>query len=172
MRSKSDISNSALRIFLQEVGKFYDSQRGFDPFVPKKKQKSNLLEYFDYKCCYCGVDIDESTISQDHLIPMNKEHLGLHAWGNVVPCCRSCNNKKQQAPWDDFLKGKADGKEYTKRKKQILFFVSEMKYDPNLNLHDYADNLYHDVGEVALTLINLRYMQAEEKIRTLVSKRG
>lgn len=25
-RSKSDISNSALRIFLQEVGKFYDTE--------------------------------------------------------------------------------------------------------------------------------------------------
>lgn len=24
-----------------------------------------------------------ASFSQDHLIPMNKEHLGLHAWGNV-----------------------------------------------------------------------------------------
>ena len=38
-RSKSDISNSALRIFLQDVGKFYDTERGYEPFIPKKSQK-------------------------------------------------------------------------------------------------------------------------------------
>ena len=43
-----------------------------------------------------------------------------------------------------------------------------MKYDPNLNLHDYADNLYNDVGEVASTLIMLRYSQAENSIKKLL----
>lgn len=53
-RSKSDISNSAIRIFLQEIGKFYDEARGFEIFGAKKKQKQELLEYFDYKCCFCN----------------------------------------------------------------------------------------------------------------------
>ena len=42
-RTKSDISNSAIRIFLQDVGKFYDKARGYDPFGPKKYQKEELL---------------------------------------------------------------------------------------------------------------------------------
>ena len=74
-RSKSDISNSAIRIFLQEVGKFYDKERGFEPFIPKKAQKIELLEYFNYECCFCGIQIDENTFSQDHLIPMNHRVL-------------------------------------------------------------------------------------------------
>jgi len=98
-RSKSDISNSALRIFLQEVGKFYDKERGFEPFGPKKKQKFELLIFFNNECCFCGAEISEKTLSQDHLIPMNKAALGLHAWGNVEPCCRDCNNEKQQKDW-------------------------------------------------------------------------
>jgi len=43
-----------------------------------------------------------------------------------------------------------------------------MKYDPNLDLHEYAGNLYEDVGEVSMTLINLRYKQAEEGIKKLL----
>ncbi|MFQ5581350.1 MAG: HNH endonuclease [Mariprofundaceae bacterium] len=169
-RSKSDIANSAIRIFLQDVGKFYDKERGHDPFVPKKSQKEELLKFFDYQCCYCGISINATNISQDHLIPMNKASLGLHAWGNVVPCCRDCNNEKQQKPWLDFLISKATGNDLKQRKKKIESFVSEKNYDPNLNLHQYADNLYEDIGEVAVTLIRLRYKQAEEGIKQLMKK--
>lgn len=101
---------------------------------------------------------------------MNKASLGLHAWGNVVPCCRDCNNEKQQKPWLDFLISKATGNDLKQRKKKIESFVSEKNYDPNLNLHQYADNLYEDIGEVAVTLIRLRYKQAEEGIKQLMKK--
>lgn len=170
-RSKSDISNSAIRIFLQEVGKFYDKERGFEPFIPKKAQKIELLEYFNYECCFCGVQIDENTFSQDHLISMNKTALGLHAWGNVVPCCKECNNEKQQKPWVEFLTNKSSGKVYTARKSQIDSFITAKNYDPNLNIHEYAGNLYEDVGQVAMTLINLRYKQAEAGIKQLLQKK-
>lgn len=166
-RSKSDISNSAIRIFLQDVGKFYDTERGFEPFSPKVKQKDELLEFFKHQCCFCGTTIDRKSLSQDHLIPMNKSSLGLHAWGNVVPCCAACNNEKQQREWREFILYKA-GPQAEERTKLIEDFVSLKNYDPNLNLHDYADNLYEDVGHVAMTLINLRYKQAENGIKELL----
>jgi len=169
-RSKSDIANSAIRIFLQDVGKFYDQARGFEPFVPKKAQKEELLDYFDHGCCFCGAEITVRSLSQDHLIPMNKASLGLHAWGNVVPCCKPCNNEKQQQPWQEFLAGKASAGRASERIVRIQKFVAEKKYDPNLDLHDSADNLYEDVGEVAMTLIRLRYKQAEERIKSLLSE--
>jgi hypothetical protein len=31
-RSQSDLSNTAIRIFLQDVGAFYDAERGLEPF--------------------------------------------------------------------------------------------------------------------------------------------
>ena len=166
-RSKSDISNSAIRIFLQEVGKFYDQARGYEPFGPKVTQKDELLEYFQNECCFCGEKINRKSLSQDHLIPMNKTSLGLHAWGNVVPCCSSCNNEKQQKPWKEFLELKA-GSLSKVRIAKIEQFVAFKKYDPTLNLHEYADNLYEDVGQVAMTLINLRYKQAEDGIKKLL----
>ena len=166
-RSKSDISNSAIRIFLQNVGKFYDEARGFKTFGPKVAQKEELLEFFNHQCCFCGILIDKKSLSQDHLIPMNKSSLGLHAWGTVVPCCSQCNNEKQQKPWREFIKLKA-GKNAKKWTERIEEFVKIKKYDPNLNLHEYADNLYEDVGQVAMTLINLRYNQAQEGIKKLL----
>ncbi len=170
-RSKSDIANSAIRIFLQDVGKFYDQARGFEPFGPKKAQKEELLKFFDSKCCFCGEGIMISSLSQDHLIPMNKANLGLHAWGNVVPCCSPCNNKKQQRPWKEFLAEIALGEDRCSRMKRIDEFVEAKRYDPNLNLHQYADNLYEDVGEVAMTLIQLRYKHAKSAIEELIGKK-
>jgi len=166
-RSKSDISNSAIRIFLQDVGKYYDKARGFESFGPKVAQKDELLEFFNHQCCFCGSEISRKSLSQDHLIPMNKSTLGLHAWGNVVPCCQSCNNEKQQKPWQQFLSVKA-GRDALSREQKINDFVSSKNYDPTLNLHEFADNLYEDVGQVAMTLINLRYNQAQERIKQLL----
>ena len=167
-KGKSDISNSGIRIFLQQVGKYYDEARGLQPFGPKKGQKEELLEYFNHECCFCGEEINVTSLSQDHLIPMNKEFLGLHAWGNVVPCCSSCNNEKHFAPWAEFLEAKA-GYLAKKRKAKIEKFVADKNYDPSLNLHADAGNLYEDLGEVAMTLINLRYKQAQERIRSILA---
>ncbi|KPA20420.1 hypothetical protein shim_34100 [Shimia sp. SK013] len=132
-------------------------------------QKDQLLEYFGCQCCFCNVEIDRKTLSQDHLIPMNKTHLGLHAWGNVVPCCQRCNNEKQQKPWQVFIEEKAHIDDVERRKSLINSFVGDMRYDPALSLHKYADSLYEDVGAVATTLINLRYKQAEEAIKLLMT---
>jgi len=169
-RSKSDISNSAIRIFLQKVGNFYDKERGFEVFRPSMSQKKELLEYFNSKCCYCGRRLSVSTLSQDHLIPMNKEYLGLHAWGNVVPCCTNCNNERQQRDWKEFLYSKEDSDVRQVRKRKIEKFIKDKKYSPNLHLSDFASNLYNDVGEVAMTLINLRITQAEAAIQRIVDR--
>lgn len=170
-KSKSDISNNAIRIFLQQVGKFYDEARGFEPFGPKVAQKDKLLEIFGGACCYCGIAISRKTLSQDHLIPLNKEALGLHAWGNVVPCCATCNSDKHRRPWREFMKEVA-GPDEEFRVRRIDEFVRSMNYDPSLDLREFAGNLYEDVGQVAMTLINLRYKQAESAIEDLVSGKG
>ncbi|WP_411994820.1 HNH endonuclease [Agarivorans sp. DSG3-1] len=154
-------------MFLQDVGKYYDQARGFEPFGPKVGQKDELLQFFNYECCFCGVGIDRKSLSQDHLIPMNKSALGLNAWGNVVPCCQSCNNEKQQESWKEFLAVKA-GIEKPNKEQRINDFVLLKNYDPSLNLNEFADNLYEDVGQVAMTLINLRYRQAQKGIERLL----
>jgi hypothetical protein len=102
---------------------------------------------------------------------MNKSALGLHAWGNVVACCQGCNNEKQQTNWRDFLQKKSEAQGLSMRRNKIDQFVASKNYDPNLNLHEYADNLYEDIGAVAMTLINLRYKQAEDGIKQLLESK-
>ena len=112
----------------------------------------------------------DANFSQDHLVPMNKDRLGLHAWGNVIPACKECNAEKLHDSWEDFLGKKSRGETFAGRKKKIDSFVAEMRYEPDLGLESFAGSLYHDVGEVAMTLINLRYDQAKEAIQDSLGK--
>jgi hypothetical protein len=163
-RSQSDLSNTAIRIFLQDVGRFYDTERGFEPFKPTARQKQEVHEYFNGCCAYCGASLDPDSATLDHLIPLNRTALGLHAWGNVVACCRLCNKEKHFNNWLDFLRLKA-GNQFRSRRKLILAFVDHYRYKPELGLHTIAQNLYEDVGEVGMTLLRLRFKQAQNIIR-------
>jgi len=167
-RSQSDLSNTAIRIFLQNVGSFYDTERGFEPFKPNVKQKLQVYEFFDSRCAYCGVLLDKDLSTLDHLIPLNRTALGLHAWGNVVACCRHCNKDKHFKDWQDFLIIKA-GRQAKSRRDRIVAFVEYYKYRPELGLHAIAQNLYEDVGEVGMTLLRLRFKQAQEVIRAITT---
>ena len=90
---------------------------------------------------------------------MNKQSLGLHAWGNVVPACGRCNSKKQQKDWQAYLSTCCpdDAELEASRRAKLLRFMEHYEYEPNVELSAEAGNLYEDVGEVALTLINLRF---------------
>ncbi|MFN7540282.1 MAG: HNH endonuclease [Bacteroidota bacterium] len=169
-RSKSDISNHTIRIFLQMVGKFYDEKRGYKPFTKTNKNIEQLLNSFNNRCCFCNKSINEKTISLDHLIPTNKENLGLNAWGNIVPACASCNDKKHNNNWIDYINSivKLSPKEKEINIKQLKNYLKSMKYNPNLELKEIAENLYDDVGAVAQALIDLRYKQAEDKINKII----
>ena len=175
-RSKSDISNAALRVFLQQVGAFYDRERGFDEYRSYKSQKLQLLEFFNKSCCYCGSELSGSTMCEDHLVPMNKDALGLHAWGNVVPACIPCNKKKHFGAWPSYLRDacRGDKELLVLRTDRIVTFLEQYRYEPKLNLRAIAGNLYEDVGEVAMTLVGLRFKQAETVISEIVKskKRG
>lgn len=162
-KGKSDISNFAIRAFLQKVGEAYDTARKFEPFKPTTRQWKEVLSFFGNKCCYCNARLMPNDTTKDHLIPLNKESLGLHAWGNVVPCCGNCNRQKHSQNWNSFLKMRS-GTTYTQRKKVIQAFQRKYRYDPDLNIQTIAANLYEDVGEVAMTLVGLRFRQAEREI--------
>ncbi len=51
---------------------------------------SDILERFESRCAYCGVEPD--VITMDHVVPLSRG--GAHAADNVVPACRECNFRK------------------------------------------------------------------------------
>ena len=57
------------------------------------------------QCYYCKRETPPSELTMDHIVPIARG--GKSTRGNVVPCCKSCNNtKKQLLPmeWEQYLK--------------------------------------------------------------------
>jgi 5-methylcytosine-specific restriction endonuclease McrA len=44
-------------------------------------------------CHYCGKRFKPVELTMDHIVPLSKG--GKSTKGNVVPCCKECNNKKK-----------------------------------------------------------------------------
>ena len=51
-------------------------------------------------CAYCGT---ETELLMEHAIPINKEKLGEHRLGNLVPSCTRCNSDKGGRDFRAFL---------------------------------------------------------------------
>ena len=52
----------------------------------------DILEKHDYRCAYCGCDLNDSPAERDHIIPISRG--GDNVKENIVPACRSCNARK------------------------------------------------------------------------------
>jgi 5-methylcytosine-specific restriction endonuclease McrA len=44
-------------------------------------------------CHYCGKTFAPDELTMDHVVPVSRG--GRSVKGNVVPCCKSCNNEKK-----------------------------------------------------------------------------
>lgn len=163
-RGRADIANTALRMFLQEMGAAYDVERNL-PVYDGKKHFAEVRQFFGERCCYCGAELISGDIAQDHLIPMNKTSLGLHAWGNVVPACQVCNAKKHGDEWHAYLVRRA-GPDAAERYERVTAFVAEYKYSPDLErLRDVAEELYEEVGMISTALISTKVKRIRDKLQ-------
>ena len=57
------------------------------------------------RCHYCNRQVPAAELTMDHIVPVARG--GKSTKGNVVPCCKACNNaKKQLLPmeWEQYLK--------------------------------------------------------------------
>lgn len=162
-RSKSDISNMSVRIFLHEMGVTYDVERNLEPYS-KRKHFESIKLFFEHRCCYCGAPFESNRRAvEDHLIPTNQTSLGLHAWGNIVPSCDDCNAKKQGSDWKDFIIERA-GSLAKERHSRMKEFIELHQYHPHADLSQIASELYREVGEIAMALIRSKIDRARETI--------
>ena len=56
------------------------------------------------RCHYCQDAFAPRELTMDHVVPLSRG--GRTAKSNVVPCCKECNNQKQDLlplEWDDYL---------------------------------------------------------------------
>ena len=55
-------------------------------------------------CHYCGRSFLPKELTMDHIVPIARG--GKTTKGNVVPCCKECNNQKKQLlpmEWEAYL---------------------------------------------------------------------
>ena len=57
-----------------------------------KFSRSNILNHYKRKCCYCGEKVTPADATWDHLLPRSKG--GSTDWLNIVLSCRVCNARK------------------------------------------------------------------------------
>lgn len=56
-------------------------------------------------CYYCDGLFSASELTMDHIVPMSRG--GRSTKGNVVPACKTCNNKKKYLlpmEWDEYIR--------------------------------------------------------------------
>jgi 5-methylcytosine-specific restriction endonuclease McrA len=93
-RSLADVPNRLVRIFLEAAGRDYDVNRGLAAY---SKLTPALIARFDGRCAYCG---EAKPLVEEHVVPINRTAVGLHAWGNIVPACKDCNRIKEGDAWE------------------------------------------------------------------------
>ncbi len=77
----------------------------------------------DLNCVFCG----KPAATWDHLVSLVKDSQlrGYgHQLGNLVPCCRACNESKGSKTWDEFLREKVPGaKEFNAKNRLIAKYL-------------------------------------------------
>jgi len=71
----------------------------------REMRKSNWWKMIIAKgiCHYCGKSFSPGELTMDHIVPISRG--GKSTKGNIVPCCKNCNNeKKYLTPADMILK--------------------------------------------------------------------
>lgn len=56
------------------------------------------------ECHYCGRATPPKELTMDHVVPLSRG--GRSTKGNVVPCCKECNNNKKHLlpmEWEEYL---------------------------------------------------------------------
>ena len=75
---------------------------GPDPkAIKREKEKARKLRQTAWwqtkldkgECHYCGKSFPRKEFTMDHVVPLSRG--GVSAKGNVVVCCKECNNRKK-----------------------------------------------------------------------------
>jgi 5-methylcytosine-specific restriction endonuclease McrA len=106
-------------------------------------------DFFGLKCAYCDTETD---LIMDHAIPINKEQMGEHRLGNLVPSCKSCNDQKHDKNFRDFLKHKPEAVE------EIEKYMISKNYKPLTNdksLKIILDLAHKEVADLAIRYITI-----------------
>ncbi len=120
-----------------------------------------VKEFFDKSCAYCGEA--GKKLVMEHAIPINREYLGEHQLGNLVPSCSSCNSAKAGKDYKEFIK------EDSERLEKINEHMSKSKYVPLREMENFeclrevCDIAYKELSPLADRYVQILNLLIEKK---------
>jgi hypothetical protein len=150
----SDAANTAVRAFLTSVGEHYLG-RSFNTGSGRGKAMwEQIRAEFGGTCAYCAQQVN---LQIEHLVMFNRSEYGLHHPGNIVPVCKSCNERikdadKNYVSWEQQLEAKcgSDRDTFERRRANILKHIEKYEY-PRLTdqerhaIRVIAESLYENI---------------------------
>lgn len=121
---------------------------------------NETCQFFENRCAYCGA---ETNLEMDHAIPINKDSLGEHRLGNLIPSCHACNANKHGQDYRTFL-----GND-TARINRIENYMRSRHYNPlgnNEKICNVLEMAHEDFAAVAnryISLINKLFIEQDEE---------
>jgi 5-methylcytosine-specific restriction endonuclease McrA len=106
-------------------------------------------KYFNNKCAYCGT---EGVLVIEHAIPINKEKLGEHKIGNIVPACKNCNQNKADKDYKEFLGDKSSA---INKIEQYMKIKNYIPLGDNEQIKYLLDRAHEEAGLIAERYINI-----------------
>ena len=147
-KNPGDAANAFIRVLLSDAGKLAGGLTD--------EEWNQTLEFFDCRCAYTGES--SKVLVKEHAIPINKDHCGLHLYGNVVPATNSANSKKGERDYRDYLKDDID------RLKKIEEFMEMAEYHKRAEPFQHLPAYCHAQYEVIKALCKSN----KDYLRTLV----
>ena len=168
--AEADVANPAVRNLLCRISELIYG-------AVTEEQMEEAARYFDWKCPYTGVDLKEAINNRteeyaiDHIVPQNREHLGLNVLGNLVFSSKKANSKKHKYTAEEFLIGK-HVPDFLKdvplevrqaRLDKIIAFQKENNYHP-----DVIKNLLKDKVEQYYLSVENNCKEAAKEVSELL----
>lgn len=150
-RYRGNAIGNAQNLFIRNVL----SSLGLEFF--NEEDWNSTKDYFSRRCAYCGA---ETELLIEHAIPINKEKLGEHRLGNLVPSCKSCNNNKGGKDFKKFLE------ENTAAISRIEEYMDSRNYVPledNEQMKTILNMAHKEIAALAdryITIINELFSQS------------
>ena len=157
-----DAANLFVRVLLSHAGELAGGLTD--------EQWDSTLDFFDCRCAYSGEQLTKDSAEQEHAIPINRRHCGLHLYGNVVPATKKENQKKRDLHYRDYIDDPA-------RLQKIEDFMEASGYleraKPFRGLQAYCGAQYETI--TALCDVNESYLKkllADSGYETLAAREG
>lgn len=142
-----DAANEFIRVLLSDAGELAGGL--------SDEEWDKTLQYFGGRCAYSGERVTKESAEQEHAIPINRQHCGLHLYGNVLPATKKANSDKGSKHYRDFDLVDAE------RLRKIEDFMSVAGYHqrakPFQGLQAYCQSQYEVIK--ALCKTNKHYLE-------------